>query len=141
MATLRQLIEARIKSEVDGLRAVAGAADMQSVLQGRVSPPAAYVFRLRNAAGPNTLANAVDQRVNEQYAVVVVTRNVGDSRGGDSSDANEAICDDIGDALLGWEPAADAEPMEYGGGRLVSLQDQFLFWQETYTTARYRRAV
>lgn len=141
MSTLRAAIEERIRSQIGGFRSVAGAADLRSVLEGRVTPPAAYVFRMRNSAGPNTLANAVDHRVLEQYAVVVVTRNVSDPRGGDSSDTNETLCNAISDALLGWEPAAGAEPMEYGGGRLVSLQDQFFFWQETYNTARQRRAV
>jgi len=138
--TLRQAIEDRIRDQVSGLREVAGAADLQSVLAGRITPPAAFVFRVQTRAGENSIVNGVDQRVTETYAVVIVTRNVRDPRGADSSDDNEALASSVSTALLGWQPASDADPLEYDGGRLLSLSDGFLFWQEAYRTARYRRA-
>lgn len=139
--TVRSAIADRVRAQVTDLREVAGAADLRGVLEGRVSAPAAYVFRLRNSAGRNQLDNAVSQAVRESYAVVVVTQNLRDTRGGDSSDANEVLCDQVGAALLGWAPAVDADTLEYGGGQLVSMKDGYFYWQEVYTTERLRRAV
>jgi hypothetical protein len=31
-------------------------------------------------------------------------------------------------------------PFEYAGGRLVSLQGGFFYWQELYTTGRLRQS-
>ncbi len=141
--TIRQAIETQIKALDTGsnFREIAGAADLRSLLKSRVAQNGCYVFRLRNRAGQNQLDNGTSQRVVESYAVVVVTTNRRDERGGDSSDANEALCQQVDAALLGWTPDPDAEPMEYGGGQLVSMQNGSFYWQEVYTTARYRRAV
>lgn len=141
--TIRQAIEQRIKDQDTGnsFREVAGAADLRGILDGRVSAPGCYVFRLRNRPGRNDLDTGVSQRVAESYAVVVVTDNRRDPRGGDSSDASEALCDQVNTALLGWTPDPDADPMEYGGGQLVSIKEGKFYWQDIYTTARFRRAV
>lgn len=139
--TVRSMIAGRVRAQVTELREVAGAADLRGVLEGRVTAPAAYIYRLRNSAGPNQLDNAVSQTVRESYAVVVVTQNLRDARGGDSSDTNEALCDQVSDALLGWSPDVAADALEYGGGQLVSMKDGYFYWQEVYTTARLRRAV
>lgn len=140
--TIRQSIEQQILQQDTGnrFREVAGAANLRSVLEGRVSTPACYVFRLRNSAGRNELDNAVNQRVVESYAVVIVTDNKRDTRGGDSSDENELLCQQVDQALLNWKPDPEAEPMEYGGGSLVAMKDGCFFWQEIYKTARLRRA-
>ncbi len=139
--TIRKNIEDRLKAQVSDFREVAGAADLRSVLDGRVSAPACYIFRMRNRPGKNTLDNAVSQRVDESYAIVVVSQNLRDTRGGDSSDVNETLCDQVNTALLGWTPDPTAESMEYGGGQLVSMKGGFFYWQDIYRTARYRRAV
>lgn len=139
--TVRSVIADRVRDQVTDLREVSGAADLRGVLDGRVTAPAAYVFRLRNSAGANQLDNAVSQRVQESYAIVVVSQNLRDARGGDSSDANEVLCDQVIGALLGWLPDPEADALEYGGGQLVSMKDGYFYWQEIYTTARLRRAV
>jgi len=141
--TIRQAIEQRIKAQdtANNFREVAGAANLRGVLESRVSAPACYVFRLRNNPGANTLDIGVSQRVVESYAVVVVTGNKRDARGGDSSDENEALCQQVDTALLNWTPDPAAEPLEYGGGSLVSLAGGTMYWQDIYTTARFRRAV
>lgn len=140
--TIRQSIEQRIgqQDNTNNFREVAGAANLRSVLDGRVSAPACYVFRLRNSAGRNELDNAVNQRVVESYAVVIVTDNKRDTRGGDASDANEALCKQVEQALLNWTPDPEADPIEYGGGSLVTMKDGYFYWQEVYRTARFRRA-
>jgi len=141
--TIRQAIEQQIKAQdtTNNFREVAGAANLRGVLESRVSAPACYVFRLRNSAGANNLDRGVSQRVTESYAVVVVTGNRRDARGADSSDENEALCQQIDAALLNWTPDPNAEPLEYGGGSLVSIANGYMYWQDIYTTARFRRAL
>ena len=138
--TIRQLIEARIEAECR-FREVAGAADLPNVLKGRATTPGCYIYRASVRAGNNGLVNAVSQRIEETYAVVIVSRNVRDPRHGDSADENEALCAQVSAALLGWQPDETTEPMEYAGGRLVSLLNGAYYWQEHYRTARHRRAV
>ena len=138
--SIRAEIETRISEQCwDHFNEIAGAADLNSILAGRVSAPGAYIFRLANAAAENTRVNAISQRIQESYAVVVVTRNVRD-KGRDSSDESEALCDLISNCLLGWEPASAEAPITYTGGKLITLRDDILFWQEVYKTARYIRA-
>jgi len=138
--TLRQSVETRLREQLPDLREVAGAASLDAVLGGRVSAPAAYVFREAQQASPNEGANFITQRIGVRLGVVLVVRNVRDPRQGDSSDEAEALSLQVRDALYGWAPAAEAEPLEYAGGRLVSMQNGFYFWMDSYTTATYWRA-
>lgn len=138
--TIRQAVEDRLREQLTALREVAGAASLDAVLSGRVSAPAAYVFREAQQASPNEGANYISQRIGVRLGVVLVVRNVADPRQGDSSDEAEALAEQVRDALLGWAPADEAEPLEYAGGRLVSMQNGFYFWMDSYTTATYWRA-
>jgi len=120
---------------------VAGAADLNSILTGRVSAPGCYIFTERDSAGANALVGGVSQRVVEMMAIVTVVRNVRDARGTDADDENKALRVLVSTALLNWEPTPDHEPLEYAGGQLVSFANGFLFYKSTYSTAAHIRAV
>lgn len=137
--TVRQLIEDRIESNLN-FKEVAGAADLQSILKGRVSAPGCYIYKKTRNPGPNNLLMAVDQEVKETYGLVTVIKNVRDSRHGDSSDVSEQHQIDIMGQLLGWQPSTETEPMEYAGGRLISLLNGLHFWEESYSTKVHIRS-
>lgn len=140
MTSLREAVENRLRDRLPDLREVAGAASIDAVLAGRVATPAVYVFREAQPAGANSGANFISQRVGQKLGVLLAVRNVRDPRQGDSSDEAEALSLLVRDAIFGWAPAEHAEPLEYAGGRLVSMQNGFLFWLDSYTTATYWRA-
>ncbi len=139
--TIRRLIEDRIKSRVPGLRQVSGAADLESIRTNTITPPAIFVYRGSRDPTSNGLLSGVAQRVTESYAVVVITKNLRDARGAVSGDENEALCDRVGAALLGWQPNRECDELEYAGGRMTVMTGQLLVWTELYTTARHIRSV
>jgi hypothetical protein len=135
--TTRADIEERIRDhdQANGrrFRQVAGAADIEAVMAGRVTPPGAYVIRLGRKSGRNRAATGVSQAVAVSFAVMLVIADRRGDRGTDSSDEMEALCDQVQAALLNWAPPGARRGLEYAGGRLTSRKDARLYWQEVYT--------
>jgi hypothetical protein len=134
-------METRIRAQIPAFKEVAGAADLGSILAGRVSAPGCYLFTERDTAGANSLINGVSQRVVELMAIVTVVRNVRDARGTDADDENKLLRNLVSAALLNWTPDATHEPLEYVGGQAISFANGFLFYKSTYSTATQIRAV
>ncbi len=139
--TLRALVEDRIKATVTAFKEVAGAADIKSILAGRVSYPACYIYRERNQATTNESCNFVSQQRTESVALIVTTRNVQDARGGINSDECEEYCNLIEEQLLGWQPDNYYSPMTYSEGGLLLLMDGFHYWREVYKTTSTIRGI
>jgi hypothetical protein len=140
MINIRPLLEARLRAFVPELTEVAGAAGLASIAKARLSDGGCYLFQERIAASPNGMINATMQRLTETIAVLIVVRNVQDARGGDAADAVFALRALINAALLDWQPDPGADPLEYGGGTLVTFADGFLIWKDSYMTNQYLRA-
>lgn len=141
MSTLRQLMELRLRAQITAFKEVAGAADLSSILTGRVSAPGCYIFTERDKADANNLLNGVSQRIVESMAIVTVVRNVRDARGTDADDENKALRKLVSTALLNWVASPEYEPMEYGGGQLISFSNGFHFYKSTYLSASLIRAI
>ena len=140
MINIRPLIEQRLREQIPAFREVAGAADLSNILQGRINDSSCYVFEERRMAAENAMANIIRQRISQQFACVVVVRNVRDARGGDAQDVSAELQQSIQTALLGWEPGSTIEPLEYAGGSLVSFANGFFIWKESYKTAQTIRS-
>nr|VFK58191.1 MAG: hypothetical protein BECKUNK1418G_GA0071005_100239 [Candidatus Kentron sp. UNK]VFK68305.1 MAG: hypothetical protein BECKUNK1418H_GA0071006_100139 [Candidatus Kentron sp. UNK] len=136
----RQEIQARIKEQCLDFKEVAGAADYQALLSGRINAPGAYVFPDSQKAGENTLVNGISQRVNRLFGITIAVRNVSGARNVDSSDENTDLCNKVCAALLGWSPT-DCEPIEYVDGQLMAIHNGFHLWMERYRTATQIRKV
>ena len=134
-------METRIRAQVPAFKEVAGAADLASILAGRVSAPGCYLFTERETAEANSLINGVSQRVIELVAIVTVVRNVRDARGTDADDENKLLRLLVSAALLNWTPDVNHEPFEFAGGQPISFANGFLFYKSTYSTATHIRAV
>ncbi len=141
MPNLRPLIESRIRTQIPAFKEVAGAADMANVMAGRLTDSGCYIFQERVTAAESQLANAIMQRLTVTFAVLVVVRNVKDARGGDAADASYTLQAALKTALLGWCPEAGADPLEYGGGALVSFANGFFIWKDTFITHQFIRAI
>lgn len=140
MPTLRQLIQDKIIDSNIDFKEVAGAASLKDVLSNRLSVPGCYLFRQRNQATDNKMIGITSQNVTQSISIVIVTNNVRDARGADSSDDNEFYCEAVQAAILGWQPGSEYDPLEYNGGALASFKSGLFVWQETYKTSSLIRS-
>lgn len=127
---------------VTALKKVSGAADFASAsidLKGKL--PAAYVLPLNDKAGRNEMANAVMQKVDVRFGVVLAVQNLRDALGKNAQSDLDPIRKAVIAALLGWQPDTDHEPVLYGSGRLLQMADGVLWWQLEFVTAYYERKI
>jgi len=137
-----QLVIARLQSQVPALKKVAGAVDFATAAQDLKQPPAAYVIELTNRATRNSLAvMAVSQENEIRFGVIMAVQNLRDARGDAAqADMNVLVRAPVMTALLGWEPDPDYSVIEYGGGRVLQLDNLVLWWQDDYLTSILERS-
>ncbi len=133
----------RLKTEVPAFRNnVTGTAGFAAAQEGLKSVPAGFVLPLMDKAGRNDLAcGGVSQSVTERFGVVLVVSNMRDAQGGAAHDDLQTLRRAVLDALLGWQPSAEYNPVEYSGGRMLALNGADLWWQLEFTTAYFERKV
>lgn len=134
MMNLRCAIENRIRKTCLDFKEVAGSADLVNVLAGRFADPGCYVFYDRTAAQSSESEAPIIQRVEMFVGVVIVVRNVRDSRGGDAADISWQLQNQIRKALLGWAVNADFDPVSYVGGNLINFDNGFHIWKDSFKT-------
>lgn len=102
---------------------VAGALEL-SVLLDDNSPlmtmPAAYVVVTRDDPESVQTPTPYTQSLQEQFDVVVALA-AADERGQAVADRVHDLRAELWRALLGWQPAAEYDPVEYSGGDLLLL--------------------
>jgi len=137
-----QLVIARLADQVPALKKVAGAADFAAVVPDLKQTPAAYVIELTNRAEPNSLASmAVSQQNTVLFGVILAVQNLRDATGEKAGTDMGALRSAVMTALIGWEPDPDYDVLEYSGGRLLSLDNLVLWWQDDYFTRILERSV
>ena len=137
---LAALVAARLAATAGVPGTVGDAADLSSARGGTLTFPAAFVIPLAEAAGPNALgAGAVEQRRTVRVGVVLAVRNLR-ARGGEALQGIEALRGAVDAALLGWPPADRYDPLLFGSGKLVSMEDGVMWWQDEYLTAYLSRS-
>lgn len=134
------LVIERLKSEVRGLRLVAGAADLAALREAPpLALPAAYVVPLAERAEPDALLGVVEQRLQLTFGVLLAVRSLRDARGEAAQNELRGLRDAVLAALMGWTARPDADPCEYAGGRLLQLNDTVLWWGDDYRAAYFLR--
>lgn len=133
MINLRPLIEQRLKAETSGFSEIAGASDLPQLLAGRVSGTGCYIITESTRANTE-VRYGINQRVEEQIAVITSVRNVRDPRGGDAADVSHGLRNQVLDALLGWKPHDNASGLIYVGGALVSFVNGFFIFRDSFST-------
>lgn len=135
-------IVAQLKTEVTDLKMVGGAADLSAATDSVIQKPAAFVLpNSERASGSTTGTMAVNQQNTVRFAVLIAVQNLRDKRGEKAQANLRSLRGSIMDALLGWQPDADFDPIEYGGGKLLQLSDQVLWWQDEFVTSHLIRSV
>lgn len=137
-----QLIITRLKSQVPALKVVAGAADFAAAAPEARILPAAWVIELANRPQPNSLASMAVSQANEiRFGVILAVQNLRDATGEKAHTDMRTLRQSVMTALLGWEPDPDYDVLEYGGGRLIQLDNLVLWWQDEYITSILERSV
>jgi hypothetical protein len=128
---------------IPSLGKVQGVVALEAALQGNVRAENAFVYRIacesigaKHGQEDRTKMRGLgSQVVLDHYAIIVLTKNIKDAGGNDSSDINDDITQAISIALLGWIPPKSTFPMEYVRGEL-SFQRNMLLWTEIYGLRR-----
>ena len=132
-----ELVIARLQAQVAAFKQVAGAADFAATAAGLVTPPVAFVLPLSDQPAANALTTQVSQRDVIRFGVAIGVQNLRDVRGQKAATDLRTLRIAVMTALLGWQPASGYDPCEFGGGRLIQLTDQVLWWQDDFVTALY----
>lgn len=132
-------VQARLQAlDPPVFRLVEGAAGLAALTDAPLATPAAYVFTGPRAGGPNTRATGGHlQRVEHDIVVVIVTRNVGDSRGAAASLDAEAAMARTDAALVGWQPPSAEDVLSFVSSQPVRMQGGQVWLEVVYATATY----
>ena len=133
----------KLKSDCPLLIQVGGAADFaqaKSVLKNKV--PAGFVIPLADQASPNTSATiVVQQRVVQQFGVILAVSNLRDATGEKAINDLFLVRQQIFQKLIGWYPPSATNSMEFGGGNLMDMDDQVVWWQDNFSIDIYLRSI
>jgi len=112
---------------------VTGGIDWDSVVESaKLTFPAAYVIASADVGGPNKAQTAVIQDITDQFAVVIVLE-AGDERGQEANDLLHDLRAELWRSLIGWCPAPEYEPVEYGKGALLHTSRARVVYQFLFT--------
>ncbi len=89
--------------------------------------PAAFVYPISRSGDPSVFDNYTKQRIEAQYAILIVT----------DDDNISALQDEIQASLLGWQQSAEHGEMEYGSGVSIEGVGGLSLWRETYRDTYY----
>ena len=134
------MIEDEIISRLTGLgifALVEGLAQLAALEAAPPATPAAYVFEKETAAGPNERLSSILQKVEADYCIVVVVRNVADATGAAAIVESRPIEAAAISSLLGWQPLGAVEPIELVGTTTVRATGGVVWREITIHTAWY----
>jgi hypothetical protein len=125
-----------------GLKRVYGALELAGLDQAPSILPAYFVVPQGWEAGPQRYASGMhDQKVAEQFGVVIVMNGVALSETRVSEDIEERQ-NDLVASLVGWRHPQASVPFEAGAGRLLSVSGKALQWLITFRASTHiRKAV
>lgn len=137
-----QLIIDYLDVQVSALKNVSGAAALAAASADLKQTPAAFVVPMSDRPTPNrTGTMAVQQNNTTRFAVILAVQNLRDARGQKAQDDLRTLRNNILTTLHGWQPADAFDPIEYGGGRMLQLTNQVLWWQDEFLTAHAMRSI
>jgi hypothetical protein len=135
------LIITRLKATLTGFKAIGGAADLDAAIGGAVAVPAAFVIPLADSASPNGMIGFHEQLITQAFGVVLVAANRRDTTGAAALTDLNALRRQVRDALAGWAPTPEGEPVEIVGGRMLQLDgDGRLWWIDEFSLQTYYRS-
>lgn len=140
MSLVRLTID-RLRTQCPQLKDVLPASDLAAIKeQPPLRFPTAYVLAVRESGSGNRyMTGAVAQRRQMTVAIMLLVKNVRDARGGAATTDMDALRILVDDALFGWLPSQEYEPLVFQRGSLMQMHGGELWWQDEYTTEYDRR--
>lgn len=137
-----EFVIARLKAQAKGLRAIGGAADLDTALASVVVLPSAYVIPLADASQWQRHTGAHDETDQIDFGVVMAVANLKDARGEAAMGVLVPVRQTVRAALSGWVPDTETgEPIHKGAGRLLRIDgDGRLWWIDTYHYTTFYRS-
>lgn len=137
-----QLVVQRIKTQAGFIKRVSGAAEIAAASDDLKQVPAAFVVpNSERPTGSSVGTSVVSQSNMVRFGVVMAVQNLRDPSGEKAQEDLLTVREAIMNALHGWQPSEDFDPIEFGGGRLLSLTDQVLWWQDDFLTSHFIRSI
>ncbi len=131
-ARLESLKDEKNRPLLNQVDTAMGLANVRSrPLRGR---RAAFVVPLSDRPGGNQRAVGEPlQQVTHQVGIVLVLRGL-------EEDSLQALRQRVRQALFGWQPLPQCDPMLLGNGDLYGMSDGQLWWLDRFTTSQYLEA-
>lgn len=117
---------------------VAGSAELMLAQDYPLKDETAFVVQVADSCPPNQIEGAISQKLTERVAVIVALKNdtqKKDLLGFEAYSEVDTVRTELFTALLGWTPPGAETLMYYAGGRLVSLDTAWLWYQFEFETA------
>jgi hypothetical protein len=133
---------AHLEASGAAFKQVGGAAQFQNAAESNPrATPAAFVIPLEENPGVSAMGDLVIQRVAVTLGVILVVRNLSDSKGVAARQDMETLRQAVKAALLGWQPPGGYDPLERGRSGLLAFKDGHMWWQDIYLTSYIDRSV
>lgn len=111
---------------------VAGSAELALAQQFPLREETAFVVQVADNAPNNQNDSGINQLMTERIAVIVALRNDNskiDILGFEAYSLVDTVRNELFVALLGWPPPGAESLMSYAGGRIVSIDPAWLWYQ------------
>ena len=133
------LIEARLKDQLTGLKAIGTSADLDSAIDGVVAMPAAFVLPLAEKGADMGLLGSTGQAIEQSFSVIHVLNNRRDATGKAALGDLATLRLNLRAALVGWVPdASNGENVIFTSGRLLRMDgDGRLWWADEFSVNTY----
>lgn len=132
-------IEARLKTQLTGLKSVGVVADLIAASKGVAATPSAFVLPLAESAVDMGMLSTTGEKISHLFGVVLCTSNRRDAKGAAALDDLLPLRLNLRNALVGWVPdIATGEPVTFAGGHLLNLDGEGrLWWQDEFELTTY----
>lgn len=116
---------------------VDGAAALAQIKDQPLAMPAAYVFVVEEASGPNERISTSLQRTEVDLSVIIIVSSVADPQGEAAAGSIDGLKRAVRLSLCGWQPPSAADLIAHVGGKLVKARDGTVWWDDRFGTAVY----
>lgn len=144
MIDLAEALRAHLAAAGTGLLDVADAVTLADLVARDVAPPrvpAAFVLDLGGRAGAGRVGTGVvDQAVSATLGIILVVRAGREATGGKARPSLDALRIQVIEALHGWAPDGEHEPLQLESYQLLGMPRGHVWQQVNVTTVFHVRS-
>ena len=129
---------ARLRDQVESLKKVGLAGDLQKAQNILRAVPAAWVMPGPESVSANESSPQRRYRVRTEVHVVIAMRHYGDTTGGKATDALRDLRAEIGQALIGWQPPDALVTVIPKGGQPLNMASNAMWYRDRFETSVWR---